>query len=542
MKNIIRTIAILFVVGFSIVSCESFLEENPQGRISQDTFFKSENDLKLGVIGLYDILNNASMYGFNIGIVGELGTDTYTTSSNNTLFEPLDNYTLTDTYSGTEEIWEASYRGIARINFYINGVETSELVTEDVENTYLAEAYTLRALLYFNLVRFFGDVPLTIKPAEGLSEVFIRNPKEDVYGQIVKDLIFAKEHLPVQLDLIGRATKGAAHGLLTKVYLTMAGAPLNKGSEYYQLALSEADEFIALSEAGDYPYQLLSSYKKVFAEDNENNAEIIFDAQAVSGPLEGNRWGKWGGYQGNATQRESIDDAAFGNPKVMVSFYKSYANEDETRLRWNVTDSMYRGNGTFGTFGRNNVHLYTAAKFRPDPNSFTINGGTYTANETPRNIPILRYDDILLMAAEAENEVNGPTAKALGYLNQVRNRVKITEYDGTNFVALYPSWQAADAGINLNDPKDRFREVLFWERGWELCYEGHRRNDLVRWNRLVPTVRNVIQPDHEATNNGLNANLKVVSHLNIQDFHVLLPIPAEEIGVFNNDFEQNPGY
>ncbi|GEC72763.1 Starch-binding associating with outer membrane [Flavobacterium flevense] len=533
--KIIGKFLITICIFLQLVSCESFLEENPKSALSQNNFFESKKDLELGVIGLYDILNNQAMYGFNLGILGELGTDTFTTNSASNDFEPLDNYTLTDTYGLVEATWQASYKGIARVNFYIKGVKQSGLVAKEIEDVYLAEAYALRALYYFNLVRLWGDVPLETEPAEDLSKIYTRAPIEDVYNQIVEDLVFAKEKLPIKQTQTGRVTAGAAHGLLIKVYLTMAGAPLNKGLSHYNLALAEANEFITLSDNGTYPYKLLSQYKNVFREINENNTEIIFDAQSLAGDQEGSRWGKWGGYAGPSND---IANAGFGTPRVMPSFYTTYSSQDIIRQRWNVTDSTYNANGTFRTYGAANVQNYTIAKFRPEPNSFDING-VYVGFSTPLNIPILRFDDVLLMAAEAENEVNGPTVKAYGYLNRVRTRVKLTAYNGTNFASLYPNWQASDAGINLSNPKDAFKEAIFWERGWELCYEGHRRYDLVRWGRLMSTVKNVVRPDYVAKNNTFNVNLKVVSPQNIRDFHVLLPIPAKELSIVKNQFTLN---
>ena len=536
--KILGKFLITLCVFLQLVSCESFLEENPKSSLSQNNFFESKKDLDLGVIGLYDVLNSGAMYGFNLGILGELGTDTYTTSSASNDLEPLDNYTLTETYSLAESTWRASYKGIARANFYIKGVKQSGLVSKEIEDVYLAEAYALRALYYFNLVRLWGEVPLETEPAEDLSKVYKRAPIEEVYNQIVKDLLFAKEKLPIKQTQTGRITAGAAQGLLIKVYLTMAGAPLNKGLSHYNLALTEANAFINSADNGIYPYKLLSQYKNVFREINENNTEIIFDAQSIAGELEGSRWGKWGGYAG---AQNSIDNAGFNTPKVMPSFYTTYSNEDIIRKRWNVTDSLYNPDRTFKTYGAANVQNYTIAKFRPEPNSFAING-IYAGFSTPLNIPILRYDDVILMAAEAENEVNGPTTKAYAYLNRVRSRVKLTAFTGTNFASLYPNWQAVDAGINLSNPKDAFKEAIFWERGWELCYEGHRRNDLVRWGRLVSTVKNVVRPDYQTKNNSFNVSLKVVSNLNIKTFHDLLPIPAIERKIVKNEFAQNTDY
>lgn len=532
-------IGVVLTVILSILSCQDFLEEDPQGLLTQDGFFKSEKNLELGVIGLYDNLNDNNMYGFNIGVVGELGTDTYTTSnrSGNDI-ENIDDYIITASNNFFNEIWIWSYRLIARCNFYIEGVQGSVVADEPLKAQYMAEARALRALCYFNLVQFFGDVPLSTVPASDLQATFTRDPKEDVYNQIISDLVYAKENLPVRGNYIGRLDKGVAHGLLIKVYLTMAGKPLNLGTEMYQKGLEEAEEFIALADEGTYRYRLLSPYKEVFFENNERNDEIIFDAQALPGNEEGSRWGKWGGYSGN---QNVFDAAGFGAPRQIPSFYATYSSEDNDRRLRNATDSVIKNNGGFRTLGANKVYKYTIAKFRPDLNSFSLNG-QYAGFETPRDIPVLRYDDVLLMAAELENEVNGPTARAYEWLNRIRTRAKTTPYDGSNFQSLYPTYQAAPAGIDISNPQDAFREAIFWERAWELAYEGHRRNDLNRWGRLISTVQNIVPPAFEAINNSLNDKFKIISPINIQSYHTLLPIPLEQINITKNDFQQNPGY
>ncbi|WNJ20642.1 RagB/SusD family nutrient uptake outer membrane protein [Pontibacter sp. G13] len=518
-------------------ACNGFLDEAPLGQMSSETFFETEEDLRFGSTGLYDILNSNNLYGHTISLVGDLGADIWTHNGGFVPFEELDRYSFTSNMNIGNIWWVSNYRGIARCNFYIKGVQNSEFAGTAVAERYLGEAYFIRALLYFNLVRTYGDVPLDTVGAEDLSQIYTRDATEDVYTAILNDLQRAKEILPVIQAQKGRATRGAAHGLLVKTYLTMAGQPLNKGMSHYQLALQEAISFEDSVVAGAYPYELLDDYPSIFSEINENNAEIVFDVQAIAGPQEGTRWGKWGGWDG---PQNDIDFASNGAPKAVPSFYDSYSVEDIIRQNWNILDSFVNANGALKF--RTNPTQYSIAKFRPEFNSFEING-EYVSFQSPHNTPILRYDDVLLMLAEAENEVNGPTELAYEMLNRVRERVKITPLTASNFSELYPEYQAEDAGIDLNVEQDRFREAIFWERAWELCYEGHRRFDLIRWGRLVPTVQNLMPTQaYVDLNNAQPVNRQLFSPVNIREHHALFPIPQQEMDVAQNDFVQNEGY
>ena len=537
MKSLIINSFTVLLVLFSATGCKEILKENPESFLGIDNFFTSEKDFQLGIVGLYAQLNDNTMYGFDMFILGELGCDTYTTNSPDPSFEDLDRYTLTSAYNKAASFWQASYSAIARANFFIAGIEQSKAGSQTLKDTYKSEARFLRALHYFNLVRFYGDVPISLVPETSLNTTFTRSPSLDVYNVIIADLESAVADLPANAPQPGRATKGAAMSLLAKVYITMAGSPLNMGKPMYEKALVLLDDVIARSEAGTFKYSLLANYPSIFSERNENNAEIVFDAQAIAGPQEGVRAGKWGGYGGPSN---NFSQGSFDTPRAIPSFTRSYKGGDTIRLRWNILDTMLNASGKY--LKRTNINTYTAAKFRPDVNSFSINGN-YVGFQTPQNVPIIRYSDVLLMQAEAENAVNGPTEKAYAALNKVRARVKAPLFtEQSVFADLYPTYQAEALSLNLADPATRFQEAIFWERAWELCFEGHRRFDLVRWNRLVSTVKNVVRPNEVATNTATTVNLRIFSYESVKDFHSLLPIPQKERSVQQNNFTQNTGY
>lgn len=587
----IMVVACLVMVAI-LASCDDQLELDPVGSLTE---LNEPEEYRLGLIGAYDVLNDNNMYGFNMGILAGLGTDTYTTYSNNQGFELIDRYQILSNNPIVSATYNNTYRGIARANFvaseilkapeyippsddlfelsdttvFING--DSILVGEDdrltvavigtdtltsllasafeiqTVNEYLGEAYALRALFHFNLVRLFNNVPLVIEPITDYNTIFTRDPLEDIYAQIVSDLKFAKEVLPPIPAQDGRMSQGAAQGLLAKVYLTMAGYPLQADRVYYDSAYMEAKEFIDLSSGGVYPFGLSPSYAAIFSELNENNEEIIFDAQAVAGSEDGMRWGRWGGFGAGSRNVQQFEDAGQNPPRVLIGFYKSYAEEDLIRRIRNATDTFYNNAG-LNVRGETAFQTYTIAKFRVEPNTFSING-QYTPEQSPVNFPILRYADMLLIAAEAANEMNGaPTPEAYNYLNQVRERVKLTPYDGSNFLAIYPNWQATPGTNNTATAYGAFKEAIFWERAWELCYEAHRKFDLVRWNRFRATVANLFgypdggEADQEASENRNNISDVIFSHQNVRDFHQYYPIPLQEMNIQNNNFQQNPGY
>lgn len=509
----LKILCFTLVVAFTS-SCVD-LEETDFNIAETETFFETEDDIKKGVVAVYNALakgpysfletNNVqgSVYDLQTIVLGsgthvvwdtrDFGSNSFTTSS-----------------KYLEVMYLGSYFGISKANLVIEKVETIEMSDEN-KNQYLAEVRFLRGLFYFNLVQYFGGVPLNteVYDYDYESANIPRSTAEEVYDFIIEDFKFAEANLPLD-DFIdgdhatGRATSSAASGLLAKVYLTMAGHPLNKGVSHYQLAKDYAQKVIDLG-----VYKLLDDFGTIHLANNENNREMLFSVQF--GP-EDNGQGNWGGWQ--STKENSNLDMPNGGGYARVQWTEEMTKEwhkDDPRGLYNMV--KIKGNGK----PEKKAYKWKTWKFRFVENRFSN-------NQSSINAPVLRYADILLTLAEAENEINGPTAIAFDAINAVRARARM----GSVFGNLGASTEPADL-VGLD--QDNFRETVFWDRARELCMEGLDRFDLVRSGNYLELTENAVHVGKES---------KVFVPLAHFD---LMPIP--ELAMRNNTAlqgQQNPGY
>jgi len=332
-------------------------------------------------------------------------------------------------------------------------------------------------------VQAFGDVPLVLTPTSDVVNVNIeRTPTDEVYTQIINDLKDADAaNLPAKYTssgTIGRATSGAVKSILAKVYLTH--------KDYMNAAL------YAKQVIDSKTYSLFPDYKNVFPPENKNGQEHIFSAQY------------------------SCVKTTYGSPMAEnFSIYFSYPINQGGGV-FNA-DTLYVNSYLPGDY-RKQVTIITQ-KVNPSNNQlvFARNGPCIDKYWDPspcaefgarNNFIIIRYADVLLMYAEAENELSGPTVDAYDAINQVRTRARngISSANPQNLTGLSQS---------------QFRDAVLQERGWELCYEGHRRWDLLRTGKYISTLQAAGMP---------------VSQTNL-----LYPIPQHQIDV-NPALTQNPGY
>lgn len=473
MKKLQYIIIWTIILGF--VSCDSLLEEEPDSFISPGRFYNTEADATAAINSVYDNLGN--LYGGDnyMWVATEFGTDDSKAGPgvNNAAILQIDNYTHSSVNDRLDQIWRVSYSGINRANTVLDRIPLITNIKEKTKVQILGEAKFLRALFYFNLVRLFGDVPLILKSTEQNEGLLVtRTSKEEVYNQIIADLKDAETDLPgIYTDQdIGRATQDAAKGLLTKVYLTR---------QEWQQAYDKAKEVI---NSKNKAYGLWDNYIDAFKPENENGKESIFEVQFQSGINEFTRImiftlpRSTGLFNGN--------DSWVPDPDIL----KSYDINDIRKTQTYYT--QFTKDGKTVKFSEHiTKHI--------DP--VAINGNTIDAGT---NYHILRYPDVLLMYAEAANELGGKTTEVLDYLNKTRNRAKLLNSTITD--------------------KDLLRDAILNERRFELAFEGHRWFDLVRMGRLVSTLR-------------------AKGNTNIQDFHVLFPIPQRDIDI-NPNLKQNIGY
>ncbi len=480
---------ICLLVLSSIGCKESFIQRDPIVNGSTGSFYKTASDLTLAVNAAYGGLQTGGMYNSEF-LYGDLTTDISIAPGSSCVGGSCDFDRFQMRPTGTaasatiNNRWNDAYRGISRCNTILE-----KIVDVPADATLKArltgETKFLRAIYYFTLVRTFGDVPLVLKTLPTVEEGYIygREKSTEIYAQIVKDLTEAGAALPVSYtgSDVGRATKGAALGMLGKVYLTQ---------QKYAEAATVLKTVIDAN-----TYSLLPTYADVFRADNGNNAEIVFAVQYVRGGIgEGSPF---------ATQFTPESSAGFvlavsgnGNNQPTADMLTSFETGD-LRRAVSVADSW--------TNGRAQVQNFPYTRKFLDP-SMTA------TNDASNDWIVLRYADVLLMYSEALNET-GKTVDALTYLNLVRKRAGLA------------------AKTNLTQPD--FRLAVEQERKVELCFEGHRWWDLVRTGR-AQTVLNAYF---------IKSNSRIgTDFIAVKDFMTVFPVPQPQIDANPTKITQNQGY
>ena len=522
-------------VGLSFLillsSCKGFLDETPESFLSPTTFFNSERNIEVAVNGVYDVLGARGLgAGLNFGnynqgllFMGEHGTDQMRAPNDDpsNRFHQLDLYAYTSSADVPTQVWRAHYVGINRANTVISRVE---LLLDDPEFNhenllrYIAEVRFLRALYYFNLVRFYGAVPLKLTETASLTANDVvsiaRSPEIDVYEQIEQDLLFAQEHLLMPSVLAdtenGRVTKTAAWSLLSRVYLTWAGYPLKDESKWEQAA-NYAKKVIDSGE-----HSLMADYVNVFGvvdRSTEVNPEIIYAVKFSNVTGEGCTLGIVNGIIGLQGANAKIPgiSASDGTIRVEEYYYNSF-DPDDQRRDWTCSAFRVRPDGSTVPLNPNQMEKNIGmAKWRRD-------GSFVGGPNSPYDYPLIRYADVLLMYAEATAQANGaPTFESYEAVNMVRRRAFGKPFDIPDPTIDY-------SGLSLSE----FIDAVLQERSWELCSEDCSRwHDLIRYERLGEVVKAVKRPS-------------VLEYFD-ESKHKLFPIPLLEMDS-NPLVKQNPGY
>lgn len=497
MKKTIKYIIVFFLVsGFS--ACSDLLTESPEDRFVLDNFYSSETDAQAAVDAVYNRIG-AGYYERIFFLVADLPADDYKNGGgmSNSFLQDIEYYRHTSENEFIKRVWRDGYDGIARANTAINRIPDVTM-DEDLKNRLLGEASFIRALLYFNMVRLFGDVPLVTK-IETIDDATVgRSPVAEVYTLIKSDLEFAESVLPVSYGAgeAGRATKGAAMALLGKMYLTL-GDMASAVSTLAELVNNEAA----------YGYGLHDNFRANWEVATEHGVETVFTINFSEPPGNGNQM-----MQGVAPKYSVPAGTAsgLGGPWEAdiptMEVYTLFDDADERKAATFRTDFINPKNQKAYT---TSIPLFV--KYFED-------GEPKCAN-SDNNIQVMRYADVLLMYAEALNET-GQTGVAEPILNRIRERA----FNDTN----HNYSGLAQAAL---------RDAIYAERRLELVHEGHRWFDLVRTGRLVQRMK-----DHAAIEAGLAEADKVNIASNIKDYHVLMPIPQHEIDLNPDVLKQNQGY
>lgn len=476
MKKILYFIALPLLMACS----NNFIELTPLSTVSIDLLYKTDNDFRDAVIGGYNTLQTQYRDFYIFGDVRADDSEIQVVKTD--AWSDSDLFIINGSSGIINTTWRNYYIVISRMNMVLSKIEEADPSIVTNKNRHIAEAKFLRAFSYFDLVRIFGDVPLVIKPITTQESYEIPREKTDaVYDFIINDLLSIEQDLPAEYSGsdVGRVTKGAAKALLGRIYLTRG-----------DFAKAESK----LQEVTTMGYELLPDFNDLFdyAKD-EHHSEYIFDIEYAAGQNISN----------TMTNRFAPNSAPF-LAYYGVNGIGGEANSPTEELRNLFDDSDVRKDVSVGIYGGFIDDSGEFVAFPPATSqSYTKKFLTATPaqDDSDVNWKVIRYADVLLMYAEALNE-NGKTNEALTYLNMIRTRAGVPTYSGRT--------------------KDETRELIYTERRLELCFEGHRWFDLVRYGRAHETL----------------------AHKGMKPFMTIFPVPLTQIQVVNNPsvFAQNEGY
>lgn len=502
MKNI-KILSLVFLIA-TLASCKKWVDYNPHDeyKITDLDYLKSETDYRTMAVSVYtpiQWLNQAVP-------VGDIASDNAVSGGENASdvlsLQQIDDYTLTPVNSTLTELWQAAYEGINRANYMTQYKATNkagETVNFTGKDALYGEVYFLRAYYYFHLVKFFGDVPLFTDKRLGLTESksLQRSPKADVYKQIELDLTNAIAVLPTTTTEKGRVTKYAAQALLGKVLL-------------YENKFDAAATM--LENVVNGPFSLVSNFGGMFLATGENGPESVFEIQySNTSP-----YYNWGGVtrgQGNHSVQQCGIRGLNGSAAMpyaagwstnlpTVNLANAYTAGDIRKAVTVLDIEAYKtANPAFGI-------TYQVAPYK--------NTGLYNQKYLPRkgetsgqvelnylnNFRTIRYAEVLLMAAEANNRATTANdTKAQLYLNKVRRR----------------AFAVNDASKDIAATGTALKQAIWDERRLELAMEGDRFFDLVRTGQAAAKIPGFVAGKHE-----------------------VFPIPQTEIDI--SGLTQNPGY
>lgn len=585
------------LLSMGVVSCD--LTEKPTSFYEMDTYFTTADKAKMAVIGIYDCLAAEGSYGQYVMPFAS-SDDMYMvrgTATGDGTRRDISHYALTSSNTWVASVWNYIYEGIDRANTAIAGIEKMPgYENSDELKELVAQARFLRAFLAFDLVRYWGDVPFKTTSTGSFGDTAQpRTEREKIYDQIIIDLDFAKIHLKPGNEVASSEVpcRGAARALLMRVYLQRAGYSLDRTTRtltrpddatrknYFDAVI---EEWKAFGTEGYHNFygagyeELFKNYSKLVLNNQESLWEIAFE------PNNGQKdnAGYWATYNGPLVDAPDAGSGAanqnfFGRANaffIVLPYWGDFYDDNDVRRDVNFVDYVYRW------VKKDKAQVKMSVCQEISKNMYRYPGkwrrewmapGFVDPNHTGVNYCPLRYADVVLMAAEAYNEIND-TPKAWELLNDVRARAHATEINSSNYASLMKAPKVYDLPfISDGDEAGKFRTALYWERAFETAYEGQRKFDLIRWGVLGDALRaaqTYIESWEEGANlfkdvdkNGKPTKLEegespavwdpvvwatqnyVAGHNFVDGKHELLPIPLAEIqSNAQLNGENNPGY
>jgi hypothetical protein len=479
----------------ALTGCKKeFLNQQPQGELTFDQFFQTSDQAVQATNAVYNQFRTFDCVG--LGYIGcsdiiSDDSDKGSTTNDQPLLADLDNFTFDPTNNNFGAVYRGYYQAIARANLAINNIPNVDM-DATLRNRLVGECKFLRAYSYFLLVQWFGDLPLiltTLKADEYYAQT--RQPKAVVYAQIEQDLKDAIVALPEKgeygPDDVGRITSSAAKGMLAKLYMVKKDYV---NAEKYCLEIINSGK-----------YSLLTKYADNFALAGENGAESLFEIQAAALPTQ--QAAGPGASPYNMVQGvRGVPNLGWGFNRPSDNLVASYETGDPRREATilYVGETLPDGSAKVQDNPEIVGERFNQKAWVPSHPGLQDNG--------PGNIRILRYADVLLLAAEALNE-NNKSAEALVYVNMIRKRAR-----GNSVVLLKDLTTTVQSEL---------REKIYKERRIELAMEQQRWFDLLRWGRAETTMT-------------------ALGKAFVAGKHELLPIPQSEVDLTSGKIAQNPMY
>ena len=526
-----KKIKYILIAFLMVVSC-NILEIPPQDVVAPSEYYTNEKELETALTGIYSTLSNGALYKSHM--IGRMGLDADQAYDNRDGdVGTVSQYMASAADVKVERFWKELYRGINNANFLIKSIAVKKIEMDQQEkDRILGEALFLRAYYYFLLVSNYGDVPLLLEPNNSAKPEVInvkRTDSKKVYDQIIADMTKAADMVSGidELGFGGRVSKSAVLGILARVHLFYAGEPLNQ-KEHYAMARDCAKQVMDLN-----IHSLNENFQQVFI----NYGQDIYDIKESIWEVEfkGNGVGLYarlGGYIGgnngirNGSEKNGIG-YTYDYMNVTQAAYDVYEDGD-VRRDYSIAPFRYdwAHDGDKVYWEDEQVFNRNCGKFRREYEILTPKHRSYT----PTNFPLLRYSDVLLMFAEADNEVKtGPSAEAYEAVNKVVRRGYGKDQNTPD-----PSidWSGMDY--------ESFKAEIVNERSRELAFESLRKGDLVRWGIFLEKMKDCLADANKAQNFGDLKHAKA-AFSNVSERDVLFPIPSYEIAL-NPNLTQNPGW
>ena len=454
------------IAAAGLVGCDSFLEEEPQDSLTTPDFYNTSQDAISAINAAYDGFQHLDYYGFNYPMILHIsGADAIKGgfgAGDRPGYLEFGNYSVTAENVRNLEFYQSAWGGVNRANGVLVNVSEMEVTSEfpqELKDRILGEARFLRAIHYYNLVLGYGGLPLYEEVPSVGDEPLPRTSQEETWNFIISDFQAAAAALPATYDPAnqGRATSGAANAMLARI-----AALQGRWQDVITLT-----DLVINSEAN---YQLVEDYGSNFDGRGNNNSESIFEIQYTLTNTSLNVWSESGDWNSNGISKYAapqVDEAGWAFMSPAENLVQDYEEGD---LRLPAT--VYREGDSYGpdTFDPSrDGHLGNAGQYGLKKyTKLDLDGAN--GNGFDINWKIIRFGEILLLRAEAENELNGPTESALGPLNQIRARAGLADISAANTPGL---------------DQASLRDIILHERRVELAFEGVRFYDLIYRDRAV---------------------------------------------------------